>query len=305
MSRTSIFEFMKNGFPIAGNFDLACAVLEKEFRTILDIGVGTGAASLFFAQAGKDVTGIGLDLNSYGLPFELLEKLKIKLHEVTFESFGSDKKFDAIWASHVLEHTQNPGFFLDKAKSLLEDKGYLFVAVPPYKEQIVGGHVTNGWNMGQLLYNLLLAGFDVKHGNFICHGYNIFAVVQPLASKEFENVSKLIRMDNGDLEALSDFWPTTVSQNLLVKDQRISWVWPNWMQKYLQAPSWKDFEEAVERLKESELIKIQISDELEKIKRKHKLTTEKLQEEITHLRNICDIKSKSTEQLRRQLKAKN
>jgi FkbM family methyltransferase len=206
------------GFPIPGTGEIIACTDNLPFGSVLDVGVGNGSASLYFAQKGKTVTAVGLNLNSYGLPLNTFRELGITLHEGHFESIETAAKYDALWLSHVLEHTQNVGLFLAKARSLLNDSGWLFVMVPPYKPQVVGGHITNGWNMGQLLYNLLLAGFDIKNGHFAGIGYNICAFVQKAATP-----LPPLRMDIGDIEATKDLWPVEVFQGFNGNIPKINW----------------------------------------------------------------------------------
>ena len=210
--------FMK--FPIDGNFDLINSTKNLEIKNnlALDIGFGDGGASLFFALEGYQVTSLGWELETYKYPKELFNKFDIDVKEILFENYKTDKRFGLIWASHVIEHTQNPGFFLDNCWNLLDDSGYLCIMVPPYKSEIVGGHVTTGWNIGQLMYNLLLKGFDIKHGHFIKHGYNLCAFV-----KKTKKIELNLRMDNGDIELTKDFWPIDAIQGFDGNISRVNW----------------------------------------------------------------------------------
>lgn len=207
-------------FPIDGNFDLINSTKNLQIKNnlVLDIGFGDGGASLFFALEGYKVTALGWELESYHYPKELFDKLDIDVKEILFENYITDKRFGLIWASHVLEHTQNPGLFLDNCWNLLEDDGYLCIIVPPYKSQVVGGHITVGWNIGQLMYNLLVKGFDIKNGHFIKHGYNLCAFV-----KKSKKLDLNLRMDNGDIELTKDLWPIDVVQGFDGNIDRINW----------------------------------------------------------------------------------
>ena len=213
-----INDLLKINFMVDGNFDLINATSNLKFESVLDIGLGEGGASTYFAINGKDVTSLGLDIESYNYPKELFKKLDVKVIETTFDDYKSEKKFDGIWASHVLEHVLNTGLFLEKCKNLLSDDGWLFIMVPPYKNQVVGGHINNGWNMGQLMYNLLLTGYDIKNGHFINHGYNICAFVQ----KSKDSLPN-IRMDIGDIESTKDLWPIEVSQGFDGNIDKVNW----------------------------------------------------------------------------------
>lgn len=43
----------------------------------------------------------------------------------------------------------------------------------PSRRPCLRRHISIGWNVGQLMYVLLLNGFDVAAGRFIEHGYNV------------------------------------------------------------------------------------------------------------------------------------
>ena len=211
-------DMMSIYFPIEGTFDIANAALNLGGRSVLDIGLGDGGASLFFALNGKSVTAIGLDIDSYKYPRETLKIFNIDIKKTSFGDFETDKKFDIIWASHILEHNLDVGSFLDKCKTLLSKNGWLCIIVPPFKKEVVGGHLTSGWNLGQLMYVLLVKGFDIKKGHFIKHLYSICGFVQ----KTDEELPKL-RMDIGDIEATSHLWPIEVKQGFDGDIDHINW----------------------------------------------------------------------------------
>ncbi|WP_019613776.1 methyltransferase domain-containing protein [Psychromonas ossibalaenae] len=199
-------------------YGLLKETLTLDFNSVLDIGFGKGAASLFYAINNKNVTSIGLALDSYSYPKYLLQKYSVNCIETTFESFSQEKQYDLVLASHVLEHTLSPGLFLEKARTHLNDSGYLFIIVPPFKESIVGGHVTNGWTLAQLIYNLLLNGYDVKNGHFYQDDKNICAIVQ-----KSNQILPMLRMDEGDLEVLRAFWPCEIRQGTVLRLKDINW----------------------------------------------------------------------------------
>lgn len=209
---------LRFNFPVQGNFDVIRSTKNLEFESVLDVGFGQGGASIYFALNGKSVTAIGLDIDSYNYPSELLNRLGVNVVDASLETFNLEKKFDAIWASHVLEHSLNTGHFLQKCRELLSDGGWLFLMVPPYKSQVVGGHVNTGWNIGQLMYNLLLCGFDIKNGHFKKHGYNLCAFV-----RKTNQTLPLLRMDAGDIEATKDYWPIDVYQGFEGDVSEVNW----------------------------------------------------------------------------------
>ena len=178
------------------------------FKTVLDIGAGqpTGVnAANFFKELAKEVTR--QDINPDYKP-DLLGD---------FNNIATDKLYDCIWCSHVLEHQLNVNHFLTKIFHTLKDGGVLAITVPPLKEEIVGGHVTL-WNAGLLLYNLILAGFDCRDAAVKTYGYNISVIVQ----KKTAILPDLL-FDAGDIRTLNEFFPLGVFEGFDGNIQELNW----------------------------------------------------------------------------------
>ncbi len=191
---------------IQGQKDLVDEVIASfpQKGRILDIGTGSGLAARSFFSAGWDVLASGMDMEAYldedqgGFPegIELLPDLDI----CNMQSIATSS-LDCVWCAHVLEHVSDTGRALDEIRRVLKPDGHLFIAVPPFKHQVVGGYVNSGWNLGTLMYVLADAGFDLSEGRFIHHGYNLFGIAQrgpgPLPKGALHRA-------NGDLETLRD-----------------------------------------------------------------------------------------------------
>ncbi len=159
--------------------------------SLLDIGSGKGDHASGFRRCFQVTT---IDLT----------------HDADFKqdylNLHFNEPFDCIWASHVLEHQRNPGWFLDKVRQDLRPNGVLAVTVPPRKDEIVGGHVSL-WNAGLLLYHLVLARFDCSKASVFMHGYNISAVLR----KKTIDLPPLT-MDSGDINRLGRYFPLEVKE---------------------------------------------------------------------------------------------
>lgn len=175
-------------------------VLQMDFLTVLDVGSG-GSHAETFRENGKLVTTVNLhDADVVG--------------DYLSTNLG---KFDCIWASHVLEHQPNPNLFLKKCFEDLNENGILAVTVPPLKHEIVGGHVTL-WNAGLLLYQLILAGFNCVKASVKTYDYNISIILR----KDPINLPKL-KMDFGDIETLSPYFPMLVYNGFNGEIKEINW----------------------------------------------------------------------------------
>jgi SAM-dependent methyltransferase len=171
-------------------------------KRILDIGSGQGLQAEVMRASGRDVTTLSLVP-----PADYL---------IDYMSFRPDTPFDAIWASHVLEHQPDVGAFLRKCFADLRDDGLLAVTVPPLKHELVGGHVAL-FNQGTLVYNLILAGFDCSEARVSPTyanapgqpAYNISVIVRKKAAELPEGLT----CDRGDIERLAKFFPAPVQQN--------------------------------------------------------------------------------------------
>jgi hypothetical protein len=88
-----------------------------------------------------------------------------------------------------------------------KEGGILAVTVPPFKHEIVGGHVSL-WNAGLLTYRLCLAGLDCSQIRLKKYDYNISAIV----TKRSIDLPKLV-WDSGDIDTLRPYLPSWLTTN--------------------------------------------------------------------------------------------
>lgn len=123
-----------------------------------------------------------------------------------------------IWCSHVLEHSRNPGLFLDAIYETLIEDGWLAITVPPWKDEIVGGHVTI-WNAGILIYNLILSGFDCSKAKVKTHGNDVSLIMR----KKSIELPELVD-DSGDIDKISQFFPVRAYQGFNGHIEEVNWI---------------------------------------------------------------------------------
>lgn len=197
--------------PLRGSEALARLLEYPEVERILDIGSGDGRHAAAMKAAGKIVTTVSMEAPADHVGDYLA--LEIPGH------------FDAVWASHVLEHQPNPGAFLRRCNDHLRPGGVLAVTVPPPKNEIVGGHVSL-WNSGLLIYHLILAGFDCRAARVSgCYpdgpGYAPYNLSVIVCKRPAELPA--LACDKGDIERLARFFPLPVRHGFDGRLPPINW----------------------------------------------------------------------------------
>jgi len=198
---------------VRGSQALTRLLAYDDVHRVLDVGSGVGEHARIMRAAGRHVTTISLDP-----PADFVE-------DYCQGRSTRAGDYDAIWASHVLEHQPNVGRFLRLCFRDLRDDGVLAVTVPPAKHGIVGGHLTT-WNAGLLVYNLIIAGFDCREARVsevYSSGpgyppYNISVIVRKRAAD-----LPLLRMDAGDIQRLAAFFPVPIAQGFDGRFPAIGW----------------------------------------------------------------------------------
>lgn len=144
---------------------------------VLDVGSGYGWHSRYFVSRGCVTTALTFHLSADLLEQSQKVGYRMMAGDMHALPFG-DQSFDLVWSHHSLEHSHcAPGLLLEWY-GVARPGGWLAVSVSPHKSDIVSGHFHTGWSVGQLVYLLGVAGFDLRAGFFVQEGYNIRALVR-------------------------------------------------------------------------------------------------------------------------------
>jgi len=102
--------------------------LGKNPVRILDVGCATGSLLAFLRQRGWETTGVEINeiQAEYGKRERKLDVRKEPLEKIHF----SDGYFNAVIASHLIEHLNNPASFVAEVYRILADGGRFFVTTP-------------------------------------------------------------------------------------------------------------------------------------------------------------------------------
>jgi 2-polyprenyl-3-methyl-5-hydroxy-6-metoxy-1,4-benzoquinol methylase len=126
----------------------------------LEMGCFQGEFTTLLAEAYRDLDVV--DASEEFIAFTRKRvPATVRFHNSLFETFESTDRYDDIFLLHILEHLQDPVEVLRKAKSLLSEKGRVFMMVPngnaPSRQIAV--------KMGLLSHNTALTEADIKHGH--------------------------------------------------------------------------------------------------------------------------------------------
>lgn len=101
--------------------------LEKANYKMLEIGCTTGN---FLANDPENI--IGIDINKKSLKIAKDRDFNVVYSDVENSLCFKDNSFDAVYASHVIEHLNNPILFLKECNRILKKDGLLVVITPNF-----------------------------------------------------------------------------------------------------------------------------------------------------------------------------
>lgn len=98
---------------------------DKTYR-VLEIGPSTSGGLLKFFDTMPNVERYAVEISQHAS--RVLRKKGIEVYNGTLEEFKTDKKFDLVLTTEVIEHVEDPKLFLQKAYGLLKTDGELLVS---------------------------------------------------------------------------------------------------------------------------------------------------------------------------------
>jgi len=174
-------------------------------KSVLDVGSGGGVHAQRFLDHGCEVVCIDYGTSVYA---EVSDGFGLDVKNVDFNQYVPEKKFDLVWASHILEHQRNVGTFLEHLIECCAEGGKVCITVPDPHRYLWGGHVSL-WTPGLLAYNVALCGIDLSTATFI-RGSNEFSLFfSPVRCPLPEDLT----FDYGDLEKLAPRLPEGWREN--------------------------------------------------------------------------------------------
>lgn len=94
---------------------------------VLDVATGTGAWIARLHNAGFiNIRGIDKDVAQFDLDSSLVQRVDFDSEPIPFDNCS----FDLITAIEIIEHIENPGFFLGEISRVLKPGGKIFLTTP-------------------------------------------------------------------------------------------------------------------------------------------------------------------------------
>lgn len=115
-------------------------IRKNNINKVLDVGCHTGNVSLPLAYLGIDVKAIDINKDILVKAADRDKQRTVKWSNEDFKQL--DGKYDAILFLDLLEYTEDPHEYINKAFKLLNDGGYVLLSIP------------NGYNPFELLWDI-------------------------------------------------------------------------------------------------------------------------------------------------------
>lgn len=189
--------------PYSRGFFALDRLLVFKPSSLLDVGAGDLRHSIFAASKGINVTSVDFGTSVYAQQKSDAVPENITLLKEDFLAWRERREFDAVFASHVLEHQPNPGLFLRSCLDRTKEGGVLCIVVPFPEKNLVDGHVAS-FTPATLAYLLALQGTSVRQSAaFETHGE--FALILRKSSFDPQNLG--LTFDTGDIQKLKPYLP--------------------------------------------------------------------------------------------------
>lgn len=205
---TSMFGYniAKSQHPVALRAEVVLKYcMAKNPSTVLDVGSGGGEHARAFSANGSKVTCVDFGTSVYAQ--KAIPDTSINVIYTDFTKWTPTSQYDLVWASHVLEHQRNVGFFLDKLIECCAPGGHIAITLPNPHRNLWGGHLSL-WTPGFLAYNCVMCGLDLSDATML-YGFREFSLV----FKPKRVVLPDLSYDTGDITLMQNLFPMDFKEN--------------------------------------------------------------------------------------------
>lgn len=182
-------------------------------NTLLDLGCGRGYFLMEAVSKGWKVKGV--DFSSKEVDYAT-KRLRLDVVKSDILKYKDSNKYELITLSQVIEHVRNPNELIRKAKSLLTEKGLLYIATPNINsasamvhgvnfEHLIPPEHLNYFNNQSLRYLLEVNGFRLLRWGTWGYPENISGIVKQLLRRNVERAPRVVNQSkaNGSRESIN------------------------------------------------------------------------------------------------------
>ncbi|XP_029170188.1 ubiquinone biosynthesis O-methyltransferase, mitochondrial [Nylanderia fulva] len=191
-------QFVRDGLANAG-FKIQNPALPLEGVKIVDVGCGGGILTERLARIGAQVTGVDastelIDTAKEHIKLDPTISEKVNYIQTTIEEFSpkNEKLYDAVIASEVIEHVENPELFLKECVRILKPNGSIFITTINKTSTswlsaiVLGEYILNLLPRGTHEWNKFIAPHEIQRilDNYGCKTKLIHGIkVNPLTNQ--------------------------------------------------------------------------------------------------------------------------
>jgi 2-polyprenyl-3-methyl-5-hydroxy-6-metoxy-1,4-benzoquinol methylase len=145
---------------------LKSRTINLDNKSIADVSCGIGSLLMTVNKHFKPATNTGFEFSTAAL--SVAAKLFPPAEYIEFDLLKdvTEKKFDFIFCTEVLEHLSDPYIALEKIIGMVDQKGGLFMTVPNGRKDTYEGHI-NFWSpeSWEVFIKRHAKGFSVETGS--------------------------------------------------------------------------------------------------------------------------------------------
>lgn len=172
-------------------------------NTLLDLGCGRGYFLMEAVSKGWKVKGV--DFSSKEVDYAT-KRLHLDVVKSDILKYKDTNKYELITLSQVIEHVRNPNELIRKAKSLLAEKGLLYIATPNINsasamvhgvnfEHLIPPEHLNYFNNQSLRYLLEVNGFRLLRWGTWGYPENISGIIKQLLRRNAEKAPMVVNQN--------------------------------------------------------------------------------------------------------------
>ncbi len=189
----------ENYFAAKREFEAAIEDL-NDCANVLEVGCGEGVFLELLAERNKKIKSEGIDINPKAIAVAAKKGFCVSLARIEELVKARRDCFDAVVASHVLEHVPDPRAFLDAMINLIKPGGKVIITVPNHDSYLKYAknallnqppHHMSQWSVKTFRFLESIFPVKIKHARMV-----------PISSEEEIDIYGIIQTDRAPVKIL-------------------------------------------------------------------------------------------------------